>query len=182
MKPNNIKITVFDNNMNLVDNIFLELNLYANRKNDYNMYTPLSKNGLITISRDWIENEMYNLASYAIMDYSSNFENCKNFFTLSLLPDDDVLRIREFMIKHIFIYTTNKNDIFNLTNSENYKYEAKKWVMSFDDEEMNIELKVKKREKSDIESILEKRVLLDEKHIKKIGESKKEPTLIDLLK
>jgi len=69
-----------------IANIAAKIKLFANHKNDYNFILPLSdERGNITITKDWLNEEIRKEQALFVMDYSSGLDDCKSQIEISIL-------------------------------------------------------------------------------------------------
>ena len=78
-----------------VDNILLYIKSYARHKNDFYLGPFVSdKEGIITITKEDIENEVTATYESGLMDYSG-IENCFTFVELRLYDQDEINKMIE---------------------------------------------------------------------------------------
>ena len=122
--PERIEISLINrNNNNPIEKVIGLVTLFANHKNNYSIYTPLSdKDGSIIITKGWLEKQMYLEASTAIMDYSSNLQDCKPYVEFNIVSNDRINIAIESLKVWATIVTDYQTDLNNLLLARNQEY------------------------------------------------------------
>lgn len=127
--PEKIEIFFLDRNINIaLPNIAIQIKLFAHSHNDYYFLPKLSDtHGMITISKEWINQEIQKCYSLFIMDYKSSLEQCTSEIELEVLSVEHIEMLIESLKKWISIipYVTSQIDMLMKCNNKNYipKYE-----------------------------------------------------------
>ena len=99
-------------------------------------------------------------ASSALMDYSSNYEACKNIFSLKLLSADKISSIREHQIKNQKYYKISDEEISNLENAgKPICYTPREWEFEFHSGDMRLDIVVEKKNYTEIKEIEATRII-----------------------
>ncbi len=122
--PNKIEIVLLNKKTKKpIQNVTGLITLFANHKNNYNMFTPLSdENGTITITKEWLKNQIVLEASTAIMDYSSGLEDCKPSIEFGIVGEKSIMKAMESLYIWSNIIKDFQTDVDNLKLAENKKY------------------------------------------------------------
>lgn len=122
--PNVIKVIIIDGDTgNSLSNIVLGIHLYASRKNDYNFTLPLSdKNGTILISKEWLINQVNIQKELAIMDYSSDLEDCLPKLKFDVLNTKEIKNVLYAWSLYKIYLGIKQENIDALLKAENYLY------------------------------------------------------------
>lgn len=147
MFPSNFTILITDDESNMpIKNILIAVTIFANHKNNY-CFIPHASNeeGIIQFSREVIENEIEIDRNLFIMDYASTLKDCMSKIRFEILSSDSIIQLISAMEKYSDIYNYH-NDIKTVQNSNNYKYQPKSEVVTFE-EEQSIYFNIKLRKK-----------------------------------
>ncbi|MDI6618799.1 MAG: hypothetical protein QME45_09025 [Clostridiales bacterium] len=114
--PDIINIIICENYTgNPIPNIATKIRLFANRKNDYNFILPLSdETGNITVTKDWLKEEIKKEQALFIMDYQSGLDDCKSQIEISVLDIESLSRA----INAMYIY----QEYTGITDTEIKRY------------------------------------------------------------
>lgn len=122
--PDRIEISLLNKiNKKPIQNVIGLITLFANHKNDYHMFTPLSdENGTISITKVWLENQIFLEANTAIMDYSSGLEDCRPRIEFGIVGEQVIKKAMESLFIWANIVKEFQTDVDNLKLAENKKY------------------------------------------------------------
>lgn len=149
MFPNNFTIQITDNESDMpINNILISVTIFANHKNNY-CFIPNASNeeGIIQFSREVIEKEIEFERNLFIMDYASTLKDCMSKIRFEILSSDSIIQLTSAMEKYSDIYNYY-NDIKTIQNSNNYRYQPKSQIVTFE-EEKSIYFNIKLRKKVD---------------------------------
>lgn len=118
----NIKILDFGNGQP-VNRIAIIIQLFAKHKNDYYFIPQVSdENGNISITRDWLREEIQLAGEIFIMDYSSSLEDCYPKFKLEIIDSRKIKHIVETMESYKKATLWTQQYIDSIATADNYKY------------------------------------------------------------
>ena len=129
-----------------VSGIAILIKLFANHKNDYSLLPPLSdQNGNIEISREWLVQKILETSSLALMDYSSNLEDCQPKFELRVLDKEAITTALLALEIYKAGLPTLQNNIDSLLRARNSKYSSCIELINLSGEKTeNVLVKIKK--------------------------------------
>jgi hypothetical protein len=133
--PDTLNITILEKNTeNPIMNIAAKIKLFANHKNNYNFILPLSgERGNITITQDWLKEEVRKDQNLFVMDYSSNLDDCKPQIEVSVLEVDALSRAVDAMYLYQEFTGITDTEITRYKNAQNAKYFPTSVVFKLDD-------------------------------------------------
>lgn len=106
-----------------IPKIAAKIKLFAKSKNDYCFLLPLSDdNGIITVSKDWLADEIRKDKELFIMDYSSSLEDCRSQIEIIVLDRDSISRAISAMILFKEITAISNREIFKYKDASNEKF------------------------------------------------------------
>ena len=117
-----IKIVNSDTNES-IPRIVVRIQLYANQKNDYYFILPVSdKNGRITVTKEWLRNEIQLASRLFPMDFASSLETVYPKFELEIMDKNSVVMVVKGMSSYRdYTYRTSEY-VNSIATSENLKY------------------------------------------------------------
>ena len=100
--PNNLRIIIRDESYKEpIARIAVTLVVFSKRRNDYYLGLPLSDSqGIIEVTKVWVENAIGFLRNLFIMDYSSTLEECSPQVLLDVMSNDQIERAKSAMKLH----------------------------------------------------------------------------------
>jgi hypothetical protein len=115
--PDLIKIKVIDADKGLpLANIAIRVTLFARRKNNYNLLPPVSdEEGVITITKSWLDEEINKERNLFIMDYASSLNDCESKIEINILSANEI----ENAVKGLRLY----QKVIGITDEEIQKIE-----------------------------------------------------------
>jgi len=145
--PDIINISIKDSDSGkAIPNLVIFIKLFATRKNDYYFMPEFSdENGIIVITKEWLNKEINKKASLFIMDYASSLETCYPKIELKILDDDAVKRAIKAMNLYKRALGTKQEDIDKLAKVNNPEFEPVSKVIELHGEK-NIEITLETKE------------------------------------
>lgn len=124
--PEQIKLRVSDKGTNEpAGGIVAEIRLFANRKNDYFIYTEKSKSdGTVIVNKQDFISKIEECRNTYIMDYYSNLEDCKEFIEISIPGGDTMQQRIKALRSQLPEYPENLRVIKQLEGAANSLYHA----------------------------------------------------------
>jgi hypothetical protein len=122
--PDLIKIKILNAiSLRPVSKILMDIHLYAESKNDYDIVLPLSDDhGTIEITKQWLQNEIHEAWKLGAMDYTSELDECKPNYRLSVLDKEDIKRIVTLWTKYKEAWKIKPEEMDALLQSQNHLY------------------------------------------------------------
>ncbi len=133
MFPENISIIVTEAITGKpIENIAIMLTLFANKKNNYNLHPSLSDiNGIIEISKKWIEEEIQKERNLFIMDYASTIDDCKSLIEINVLNCEELIKLANGMKSYQDYFGYSDIDIDKVKNASNKYYNSLSMKLNF---------------------------------------------------
>jgi hypothetical protein len=131
--PNAIMIKILNNDdMNPIPNIAIKVKLFTKHKNDYYLIPEVSNSeGIIKISREWINNEIEKIKKLFSMDYSSELNDCELKIEIRIISGDEVIQAITSLNDWKNVIKTSGNQINNLAKAENKKFRPVSKLIDF---------------------------------------------------
>lgn len=133
--PETISIIICEKDTkNPIANIATKIKLYANHKNNYNFILPLSdKRGNVTITKDWLKEEIRKEQALFVMDYSSGLDDCKSQIEITVLDTEALSRAVDAMYLYQESIGTTDAEIEKYKSAQNSKFVSWSNVIKFYD-------------------------------------------------
>lgn len=145
--PKKITIKVVEDEKKIpIPNIAISMKLYAKHKNNYNLIPPVSNNeGIINITKEWLEKEINKLRNLFIMDYASNLDDCDYKIRIAILSNDEIKKSVNGMKIYKEALNISDLEIESLLDARNKYYQTTTKIIEFNGEssyylELNIKL------------------------------------------
>lgn len=122
--PDFIKVKIMDGDINKpVPCIAIMIKLFAKHKNDYYFIPHLSnQEGIIEVTKEWINKQIEDTRNFFIMDYSSNLDDCETKMEIKIIDKDEVNNAIEGRKLYKDFFNISEKDIEDLLKASNDKY------------------------------------------------------------
>lgn len=122
--PDVIKVKIMDGDINKpVPCIAIMIKLFANHKNDYYFIPDLSnQEGIIEVTKDWINQQIESTRNFFIMDYSSSLDDCETKIEIKIIDQDEINNAIEGRKLYKDFFNISEKDIEDLFKASNDKY------------------------------------------------------------
>lgn len=119
-----------------ISNIAVQIRLFALHKNDYICIPSLSdSNGIIEVTKDWLNKEIEQSRNLFIMDYSSTLSDCKPQIEIKIMNSDEVKRTVQAWKEWKNILDISQIAIDGLSGASNEKYDPLSKIININGEE-----------------------------------------------
>lgn len=108
------------------------LKLFANHKNDYFLIPAISnREGIIEITKEWINEEIKNTRNLFIMDYSSTLDDCQPMIEIKIMNKNEIEKAINGMKLYKKYLKISDKEIKDLSKADNEKYILVSKVIEF---------------------------------------------------
>lgn len=115
-----------------IANIATIITLYSNHKNNFNFILPLSdERGNVTITKDWLKEQIRKEQALFVMDYSSGLDDCKSKIEITVLDTETLSRAIDAMCLYQEAIGTTDGEIEKYKTAQNYKFVSCSNVIKF---------------------------------------------------
>ena len=122
--PDSIRIRVVNaDTVNPVQNVVVNLMLFANDKNNYGFALPVTNvAGITEISKEWLSTRVDEIHNIFIMDYSSRLDDCQPRFEIKMYDKEMMVRLIKAQKQYQEVFRISQDQINNYEHADNYQY------------------------------------------------------------
>jgi len=118
-----------------ISNIAIMIKIFARNKIDYYYRPPVSnEEGVISIERSLVENEINKTQELFPADYSSNLSDCEPKIEISIMSQEDIFREIQSMNDWKGVFEINEKEMKSLSQLNNINYMSLVSILNFNNQ------------------------------------------------